>query len=100
LLHAACEWIATGNHPVDCAVQQSNGRWDVAEVISTCQSNLVSHLNTLCTADNIDRITVVCTQRKIMQQIRKDIANSPVVRQLGTRLAWELAETYMRRLWP
>ena len=99
-LKTKCEFIAPGtNHPIDCAWQVETNRWDAFEIVISC-TNLTSHLTTLSNCDNIRNITIVCTQKKIVLQLQKQLLSEPVVKALGDRLHWELAETFLRRLWP
>lgn len=95
----SCEWQA-GNHPADCAKGVGDGLHDAYEVIVDCSSNLVSHLTALSQCANVRNIIVVCLQKKIIDEIQARIASEPAVKALGDRLHWELAETYLRRLWP
>jgi hypothetical protein len=98
---ASCEWKATGtNHAVDCAVQVSKDQWHVFEVVVTCADNLVDHLTTLSTSPAVRNITVVCLQKQIVKDLQEKLATEPIVRQLGERLRWDLAETFLRRLYP
>ena len=95
----SCEWLA-GNHRADCAKNIGNGLWDAYEVVVKCSSNLVSHLTALSQCANVRNIIIVCLQKKIIEQIQGQIGSESVVKALGDRLQWELAETYLRRLWP
>ena len=95
----SCEWLA-GNHPADCAKSAGNGLHDAYEVIVDCSSNLTKHLTALSQCANVRNIIVVCLQKKIIGAMQEKISSEPVVMALGDRLKWELAETYLRRLWP
>ncbi len=98
---AMCEWRGTGvNYAADCGCQRPDERWNAYEVIVGCKSNLVSHLEHLVLCPEVADVVVVCIQKSVVAQLQKELANEPVVAQLGDRLKWELAETYMRRLWP
>ena len=94
-----CEWLA-GSHPTDCARNVGDGFWDAHEVIDQCSSNLGHHLHALAQCSNVRNIIVVCMQKQTIAKLQKQISAEPIVKTLGDRLLWELAETYMRRLWP
>ena len=95
----ACEWLA-GTHPADCARNVGNGLWDAYEVIDKSSSNLGAHLTVLSACANVRNIIVVCMQKRAIAEMQKEIGDEPIAEALGDRLQWELAETYMRRLWP
>lgn len=97
----SCEWVATGTtHPTDCAWQISNGMWDVFEVVVTSPKNLVDHLTSLSTSPAVRNITIVCLQKQIVADLSAKLGSEPIAGQLGDRLRWDVAETYLRKLYP
>ncbi len=100
-LKTTCEWLIPGtNYPGDCAWQVEEQLWDVHEVIISATNNILQHLTTLGQSSYVRNIIIVCTQKKILRQLQKHLLPEPVVKAIGDRLRWELAETFLRRLWP
>jgi hypothetical protein len=98
-LKSACEFEING-HPVDCAVTDAEGHLHAYEVIVDCKDNLLHHLEILNASPSVRTVTVVCLQKRISQQLQQSLHEEPVVKALGDRLRFELAGTYLRRLWP
>ena len=66
----------------------------------TATDNLVHHLNILAACPMIDKITIVCTQKRYVEELKKTLKNEPVVASLGAKLNYALAEEFMRRIFP
>ncbi len=97
-LTASCEFVVPDtNHAVDCAVEIEPGVCNVFEVVVTSKDNILQHLTTLATCECVRTIAIVCLQKRQMRAIRRSLEPEPVVKNLGDRLQWQLAETYMRR---
>ena len=92
--------VEVNGHPVDCAVTGADGRLRVYEVVVECETNLLQSLSTLSPCSNVESITIVCLQKQIQQRLQLELEAQMVVMKLGSRLRWELAETFYRRLWP
>ena len=99
---AVCNWRVPGtaNYFSDCAWQVGEDLWDAFEVIVSCTGNILQHLTTLSQSPNIRNITIVCMQKKIVRQLQKQLLPEPIVMTLGSRLKWELAATFLRRVFP
>lgn len=98
---AVCEWVAPGSgHAIDCAWKIEPGISHAHEVIVKSLDNIIKHLEALNRSPAVRLITIVCLQKKIIADLQRRLASEPIVRALGDRLRWELAETYLRRLWP
>lgn len=96
-----CEWQEPGSrHAVDAAVQIDTNLFDVAEVIVEAESNVLGHLQKMCASDFVRNITIVRTQKQLIKETQDELRDEPVVKQLGSRLQWALAETYLRRCFP
>jgi hypothetical protein len=98
-LKAACEF-EINDHPVDCAVTDTEGRLHAYEVIVDSKNNVRHHLEILNTSPSVQTVTVVCLQKRISQQLQQSLREAPEVKALGERLRFELAGTFLRRLWP
>jgi hypothetical protein len=98
---AHCERIMPGtSHPVDCAWETAGGVFDVFEVVVTSTGNVLQHLAVLGKCPAVGTITIVGIQKRQNHELQKQLDGAPVVEQLGARLCWELAETYLRRSFP
>lgn len=95
------EWIIPGtNHPVDVA-QPHGSRWSVYEVAVTARHNLASHLRAcFVESDVVDTLTIVTLQKKISDRVRKAIQKDPFMAQFLDRINFEVAETFVKELWP
>ncbi|MBL1216576.1 MAG: ATP-binding protein [Planctomycetes bacterium] len=95
------EWIVTGTtHPVDVA-QQRDGKWHVYEVVVTAHDNLASHIRACFVDSNvIETLTIVTLQKKISNKVRKAITSDPATAPFLDRITFDVAETYMKELWP
>ncbi len=94
-----CEFTVRGtNHRVDCAWQIDADTYDVFEVIVTCEKNVVEHLTKLAPCSCVRTITVVCTQKREIQRLQASLGHEEVVEALQGRLKWDLAATYLRRI--
>jgi len=95
------EWLVPGSsHPADVACEISPNHFHVFEVSVTATDNLVHHLNILAACPMIDKITIVCTQKRYVEELKKTLKNEPVVASLGAKLNYALAEEFMRRIFP
>jgi hypothetical protein len=99
-LKTDCECLLPdSSHPVDCAWRVEEHLWDVHEVIVSATNNILQHLTTLSQSSYVRNIIIVCTQKKILERLQRELLPEPVVMALGDRLRWKLAETFLRRLY-
>lgn len=99
-LQGQVEWTCPGTtHACDAALQEAEGRWHVYEVVVDCSDNLPSHLHTIAQCSAVAGVTIVCTQRRVVAQLQNQLKEEAVVQEMSGRLTWDLAETFMRRLW-
>ena len=95
------EWSPPGcNHRADCVLEVAPSVFDVFEVIVTSTDNVLSHLTAVESSESIRRITVVCLQIKEGEALQNQLAGESVLWQLGDRLVWDAADTYLRRCFP
>ncbi len=93
-----CGSLVPGTDYVADAIRQVGPElWDAYEVVVTCSSNLLDHITMLSQSSQVRNIIIVCCQKKIAQNLQKQLASEPVVKSLGSRLRWELAESFLRR---
>ena len=100
-LKSKCGALVPGTDYVADAIRQVGpDLWDAYEVAVTCFQNLLEHITILSQSSQVRNIIIVCCQKKIIEKLQKQLGSEPVVKALGDRLRWELAETFLRRLWP
>lgn len=98
--HVQLEWLVPGtNHPVDVA--SPGGDLRLFEVVVTCEANLVASL-TSCFASTVPVgcVTVVALQRAILDEVRQVVLAAPQLAREQARIKFEVADTYLRELWP
>ena len=88
------------NHATDCALEVGPNMFDVFEVVVTSTGNVLQHLTALASCSAVRNITIVCLQKRHIAALQARLKDEPVVGQLGNRLIWALAETYLRRCFP
>ena len=95
------EWQEPGSrHAVDAAVQIATNLFDVIEVMVEAENNITGHLEKLSASAFVRNIIIVRTQKQLLKETQDALRDEPVVRELGGRLRWVLAETLLRRCFP
>jgi hypothetical protein len=95
------EWVVPdSSHPVDAAWEVSKGHFHIFEVSVTATDNIVHHLEILAECSAIEHISIVLTQKRYVEDLKKQLKDEPVVKALGAKLHWTLAEEFMRKVFP
>ena len=91
------EWIAPGtNHPVDLCIQK-DGQNQVYEILATCTDNVLSHLRAcLIQSDRIDTVILVAPQKKVLEQVHKDIEMDLEVSFVLNRVTFETIDRHLK----
>jgi len=95
------EWLVPNtNHACDVGYKM-NAKWHGIEVVVDCFENLSDHIKACFIAsDAVETLTMVTTQKSIWPRIQNIIISDPQLVFMLNRIKFEVAETYMRELWP
>lgn len=95
------EWLVVGtNHFSDIGFK-INGQWHTVEVVVDCFSNITDHVKACFIESNaIATLTIVTTQKSLWSKVEAKIFSDPDLVFLLNRIKFEVAETYMKELWP
>ncbi|MCY2954842.1 MAG: hypothetical protein NTU53_23165 [Planctomycetota bacterium] len=94
---AHCEFTLPGGYATDVVWRAEDHLWDAFEVCDSATDNLSSHLQKLRACCAVRKITIVCLQKRFLQDLQRKLQDDPVVCDLGQRLTWALAEPYLRK---
>ena len=94
LYEASLEKIIPGtNHPCDLA--WIKGKWQCFEVVVHCATNLDSHLRSCFSADIVDTVTIVSTQKATLSELKAKVEAEPSLAGFMSRTRFETAERYL-----
>lgn len=95
------EWVVPGtSHPVD-VVWRAEGKRLAFECVVTSEGNLGDHIRAcFAHSDPVDRLTIVLLQKSILERVRKQLQADPETSPFMDRVAFDIAETFLKELWP
>ena len=96
----AIEWTVPGtSHAADVA-HFHDGLVDLFEIVSTCESNLLSHLEACFSAKEVASVTIVAATKSELKGIQKDLESQPALAPYLDRVFYVPAESILKELWP
>jgi hypothetical protein len=96
----AIEWIVPStNHPVDVAWLH-DGLADLFEIVSTCERNLLGHLEACFSAKEVATVTIVAGQKSALKAIKTNLDTELVLVPYFDRIRYLPAEDILKELWP
>jgi hypothetical protein len=95
------EWpVPETNHSCDVGFK-INDVWHGVEVIVDCTSNISDHVKACFIKSNIvQTLTIVTTQKSLWSKVENIIVSEASLMFFVNRIKFEVAEKYMRDLWP
>jgi hypothetical protein len=95
------EWLVPGtNHACDVGFK-IHDKWHGVEVVVGCFPNIVGHVKACFIESNVvEALTMVTTTKSQWEKIRTLVMSDPEAVFFINRIKFEVAETYMRELWP
>jgi hypothetical protein len=95
------EWLVSGtNHSCDVGFK-IHGKWHGIEVVVDCYSNIVDHVKECFIKSKVvETLTIVTTTKSQWEKIRTLLMSDQETLFFINRIKFEVAETYMKELWP
>jgi len=96
----AIEWTVPGTtHPADAAYFH-DGLVELFEIVSTCDKNLLSHLEACFSAEDVASVTIVAGKKTTLKAIKKNLDSQLDLAPYLDRIFYLAAENLIKELWP